>query len=62
MSISLGELNEKVLDVLREQVNENDISIEEMIKCLSSVTAAMMSDAGVSSVSIPPYGLLTLEQ
>lgn len=61
MSIELGDLSEKVLDVFREQIAENDISVEEIVKCLGFVTSTTMSEAGIERVTTPE-GTLTLEQ
>ena len=60
MSLTLGELSEKVLDVYRDSVENHDLSPEDMLKCSTMMTASFMSDMEAVS-AITPAGTLTLE-
>ena len=61
MGISLGGLNNKVLDFFKKEMEENNLTVEEMIKCLASVTVSVMVEVGAESVTTP-NGTLIIEK
>ena len=61
MSLTLGELSEKVLDVYREAVENHDLSPEDMLKCSAMMTASFMSEMGAVSCNTPA-GTLNLDE
>lgn len=60
MSLTLGELSEKVLDVYREAVEDHDLSPEDMLKCSAMMTASFMHEMEAVSANTP-VGTLTLD-
>tara|TARA_R110000851_G_scaffold109025_1_gene230880 strand:+ start:557 stop:742 length:186 start_codon:yes stop_codon:yes gene_type:complete len=61
VGISLGGLNNKVLDFFKKEMEENNLTVEEMIKCLASVTVSVMVEVGAESVTTP-NGTLIIEK